>query len=220
MILTREQFAAAVPRVNIDTWLGPVNDTLVEFGIDTPADIAAFLATCAHESADFTRLVENLNYSAQGLADTWPTRYSSTGRSGGATNALANRLARNPEAIANNAYANRMGNGDEASGDGWAYRGRGLIQLTGLANYAAATSGLRVNYVAQPSLVEHAPDAVRTAGFWWSTNNASRHGARGDILAVSRLVNIGNAGSTATPIGWDDRRSRYDIALAVVGDLA
>lgn len=220
MMLSREQFAAAVPRVNVDMWLGPVNDTLAEFSIIAPPDIAAFLATCGHESANFTQLVENLNYSAQGLANTWPTRYSSTGKSGGAPNALANHLARNPEAIANNCYANRMGNGNEASGDGWAYRGRGAIQLTGLANYAEATSALRVNYIAHPALVEQAPDAVRTAGYWWATNKASRHGARGDILAVSRLVNIGNAGSTITPIGWDDRRARYDLALTAVSGYA
>lgn len=219
MILSPAQFAAALPRVNLNAWLDPVNDTLAEFGIDTPADIAAFLATCAHESGDFRLLVENLNYSAQALANTWPNRYSSTGRSGGAPNALASRIARNPEAIANNCYADRMGNGNEASGDGWRYRGRGLIQLTGRANYADAASGLRADYVQRPSLVEMAPDAVRTAGYWWARNGASRHGAAGDMLAVSRLVNIGNAASAATPNGWTDRRERYDVALASITSM-
>lgn len=220
MILSPQQFAAALPRVNLNAWLDPVNDTLAEFDIDLPSDVAAFLATCAHESGDFTQLVENLNYSAQALANTWPNRYSSTGKSGGAPNALANRIARNPEAIANNCYADRMGNGNEASGDGWRYRGRGLIQLTGLSNYADATRGLRTDYVAQPWLVEFAPDAVRTAGYWWARNNASRHGAIGDMLAVSRLVNIGNAASLATPNGWADRRNRYSLALASVVGMA
>ncbi|SMG09142.1 glycoside hydrolase family 19 protein [Paraburkholderia susongensis] len=212
MILTRELLAAAVPRANVQQWLDPINTALDEFSISDPRDIAAFLATCAHESTNFTQLVENLNYGAQGLSNTWE-RYSSTGKRGGLPNALAKRLERRPEAIANNVYANRLGNGNEASGDGWRYRGRGIIQLTGRANYTDAARALVIDIVTRPDLVEEPRNAARTAGYWWSRNGASRHGAAGDMLAVSRLVNIGNANSTATPHGWNDRRERYDLAL-------
>jgi putative chitinase len=105
MQINATQLRAAVPRTNVGEWLGPVADAMLEFEIDTPQRIAAFLAQCGHESADFTRLVENLNYSADGLANTWPTRYSSGSKNPAGRwlpNLLASRLHRNPQAIANN----------------------------------------------------------------------------------------------------------------------
>lgn len=115
--------------------------------IDTPARRAAFLAQVGHESSQLTRLVENLNYSAQGLAATWPGRYLGPD---GQPNALALRLARNPQAIADNTYATRNGNGDEASGDGWRFRGRGLLQITGRANYRLVGEALGEPLEAEP----------------------------------------------------------------------
>lgn len=220
MILTLDQLAAAVPRANAHAWLDPINTAIDEFSIADPRDVAAFLATCAHESADFRQLVENLNYSAQGLANTWPTRYSANGRAGGTPNPLAQSLARNPEAIANNAYANRMGNGSEASGDGFRFRGRGILQITGKSNYASVGRALGLDLVGTPALLELPINAARSAGYWWESNRASLYGGAGDILAVSKLVNLGNARAAGWPIGWDDRQERFKLALASVGAVA
>lgn len=218
MIIMREQFAAAVPRANVSEWLGPIKLALEEFSTTDPRDVAAFLATCAHEATNFTQLVENLNFS-QRLSNIWK-RYSSTGRRGGPPNALAMRLARKPKAIANNVQADRFGNGNEASGDGWRCRGRGIIQLSGRANYSDAARALVIDFVTRSELMEESSNAARTTGYWWSRNGASRHGAVGNMLAVPRLVNIDNANSTAMPHGWNDRRERYDLALAAVGSVA
>jgi putative chitinase len=213
MLITATQLLAAVPRANVAEWLGPVTDAMSEFEIDTPSRIAAFLAQCGHESADFTRLVENLNYSAEGLAATWPSRYSSTGRAGGKPNALALRLHRKPEAIANNVYADRLGNGNEASGDGWRYRGRGLIQLTGRANVAAASQALNVDYLSNPDWLVIPVNAARSSAWWWHANRVNSVADAGDWLGVSRAVNLGNPRSTATPVGLDDRNARTYAAL-------
>ena len=133
MLLTRNLLNTVVqmPKDTGDDWAMYLGIVIDEYGFTDPREVAAFLATLVHESAGFSRLVENLNYSAQGLANTWPSRYSSTKKRGGAPNALANSLHRKPEAIANNTYANRMGNGAPASGDGYRYRGHGPIQHTG-----------------------------------------------------------------------------------------
>lgn len=216
MLITAAQLLAAVPRANVATWLGPVNDAMSQFEIDSPSRVAAFLAQCGHESADFTRLVENMNYSADGLANTWPTRYSTGQRNTAGrylANALANRLHRNPEAIANHAYANRLGNGNEASGDGWRYRGRGLIHLTGLANVAAASSALAVDYVGHPEWIERPIDAARTSAWWWAVNRVNAVADAADWLGVARAVNLGNPRSTATPVGLADRNARTLAAL-------
>lgn len=211
-MLTAAQLAAAVPRANVALWLGPLNDAMSEFDIGTPQRIAAFLAQCGHESADFTRLVENLNYSAQGLANTW-ARYSASGKAGGPPNSLARRLERQPQAIANNVYANRLGNGDEASGDGWKYRGRALIQITGLANVRAASLALNVDYVSNPDWLELPVNAARVSAWWWDANRVNAVADAGDWLGVSRAVNLGNHRSTATPHGLPDRNARTYAAL-------
>ena len=126
-MITRDILSVLAPtNKNIDVWVEAMNTILPKYDIVTPKRLAAFLAQTAHESAGFTAVRENLNYSAQGLMKTWPARFNQT---------TAAAYARQPEKIANKVYANRMGNGDEASGDGWRYRGRGLIQFTGKANY-------------------------------------------------------------------------------------
>ncbi|MHA5526101.1 glycoside hydrolase family 19 protein, partial [Pseudomonas aeruginosa] len=153
MPITEQQllqiFPHAGPRAGV--FVGALNRGMTRFGITSPVRAAAFLAQVGHESGQLTRLVENLNYSARGLAATWPSRYLGAD---GQPNALAQRLARNPRAIANNAYASRNGNGDEASGDGWRYRGRGLLQITGRSNYRAAGTGLGQPLEQEPELLE------------------------------------------------------------------
>ncbi|HCE9914838.1 TPA: glycoside hydrolase family 19 protein, partial [Pseudomonas aeruginosa] len=140
MLITEQQQLQIFPNAGhrAGFFVPALNVAMGRFGITSPVRVVAFLAQVGHESSQLTRLVENLNYSAQGLAATWPSRYLGAD---GQPNALAQRLARKPRAIANNAYASRNGNGDEASGDGWRYRGRGLLQITGRSNYRAAGAG-------------------------------------------------------------------------------
>jgi putative chitinase len=126
-----------------DDWLEPLTAAFNRFDINTPERQAAFIGQCAHESGGFKTLQENLNYSAKGLHATWPSRFASE--------ADAQPFHRNPEKIANKVYSGRMGNTDE--GDGWKYRGRGLIQLTGKDNYRLASDALDVDFVANPELV-------------------------------------------------------------------
>jgi putative chitinase len=217
MMLTLASLGAAVPRANAHAWLDPLNDAAAEFGIDTASNLAAFLGQCGHESADFTQLTENLNYSAQGLANTWPNRFSS-GTLGGARvpNALAMRIERQPEAIANQAYSSRMGNGDVASGDGWAFIGRGIIQITGRDNYTRAEQALGIDLVRTPANAALPIHAARIAAWWWVTHGASHHGDAADWLTVSRIVNLGNARSSAMPNGWADRKARSDLAMVAL----
>lgn len=160
-------------------------------------DLRNFLAQVLHESAMLERLEENLNYSALGLAKTWPNRYAKRQRGGRILrpfqpNAKALELHRRPEAIANHCYANRMGNGDEASGDGWKYRGGGLIMATGLDNYKLIEriSGLRV--VEKPELLRQPLPALQASIAWWEYS--IEDAILGDPELVSRAVNGGDIG--------------------------
>lgn len=142
------------------TWLEHLNGAMARFEIDTPERVAMFLAQVGHESQSLKRLVENLNYSAEGLLKTWPKRF---------TPAEAKQYARQPERIANSVYANRMGNGSPDSGDGYRYRGRGLIMITGYDNYAEAARALALPLVAQPELLEQRTWAEIAAGWFWQS---------------------------------------------------
>jgi putative chitinase len=182
----------------------PFYDGLVKacalFHIDTPLRQAHFLAQCAHESAGFTRMVENLNYSEHVLLQAFPARV---------TPEWARELAHKPEQIANFVYGGR--NGNDAPGDGWKYRGRAPIGLTGKKNYARVTAELRLLDPTFPDLVE-LPDAAAStqhgpliAGCFWNDNRINVYADRDDLLAVSRAVNLGNPSSRKTPNGLRDR---------------
>ena len=145
--------------------LPALNAAMQKYEINTPKRVACFLAQVGHESGHLVKLVENLNYSADGLAATWPNRYRD--KATGKPNALAQSLHRKPEAIANNVYAKRMGNGDEASGDGWRYRGRSLIHVTGKDNYLATGIGIGINLLNNPELLERYEYACIAAAWWW-----------------------------------------------------
>jgi putative chitinase len=187
-------------------WAGPLTDACARFGIDTPDRVAAFLAQCAHESARFSTTVESLNYSDAGLARTWPKRFAQvnllTGtilrdaRGNPLPNTAAIKLARRPEAIANTVYANRIGNGDVASGDGWRFRGRGLIQLTGRANYAEYASAMEAHdfIMKNPDLVGHPPHAATSAAWFWSRRGLNALADAGDLEAMTRVINGGTHG--------------------------
>lgn len=174
----------------------------------SPRRVAAWLATLAHESARFTRLVENLNYSAEGLASTWPARYADMT---GQPTQFAHKIARDPERIANHAYAGRLGNGSAGSGDGWRYRGRGLIQITGRSNYAASGLALGLGLLERPEQLEQPYTAALSAAEWWR-----RHGcnALADTAALPAAVTRKvNGGLT----GLDDRLKLYAAAMAYLG---
>lgn len=183
------------------TWVQPVTDACALFKINTQPQIAAFLAQTAHESAGYTRLVENLNYSAEALQKIWPKRFP--------TLDFAKTFHRNPEKIANTVYADRMGNGAPASGDGWRYRGRGLKQLTGRDNYRHCSSSLGVDIEAAPDLLLQPKYAALSAGWFWSVNGC---GALADAGEFERLTKRINGGL----IGLADRKARHDRVLAVM----
>lgn len=189
-------------------WLPHLSQAAHRYEIDTnPRRVAAWLATIAHESARLTRVVENLNYSAEGLARTWPARYADMA---GEPNATARRIARHPEQIANLTYAARLGNGAAGSGDGWRYRGRGLIQITGRANYAASGEALGLDLIASPEMLEQPHYAALSAAEWWSRNGCNQLADTGDMAAVTRRVNGGLN-------GLDDRLKLYSAAMTYLG---
>lgn len=205
MTLTESVFIAIFPKADPD-WCEALNATLLDYHISTPERIAGFLAQVGHECADLTRLVENLNYSAEGLASTWPSRYRGPDKK---PNALAFKLARNPMAIANNCYANRMGNGNEASGDGWKYRGRGAFMTTGKTNYRDTGRAIGLDLIACPEQLEDAPVAIEAAGWFWNRYALNKRIDAGNFKGTTDIINGGQ-------IGADDRQARYVRVIAIL----
>jgi putative chitinase len=205
-MLTKSQLTQLLPgNPYIDQWLDALNQLLPDYEINTPQRIAAFVAQCAHESGGFRTLKENLNYKAATLRKIFPKYFS--------TDELANEYASKPnkqEAIANKVYANRMGNGDEASGDGFRYCGRGLIQLTGKDNYSwfAASVGITVEEASE--YLQTFEGAAQSACWFWETNNLNQWADKGDILTLTKRINGGT-------IGLEDRKKHYEHALHVLG---
>ena len=199
-------------------WLDAVVETCVEFEINTPQRIAAFLAQTAHESGGYTMLSENLNYRAATLAACWPNRFAVLGadkkpiKENGklVPTAVANSIAGKPELIANLVYSSRMGNGPAESGEGWAFRGRGLKQLTGKFNYTKCGEALGVDLVGNPDLLLEPLYAARSAGWFWKSNNLSSFADAGDIKGMTKKINGGY-------IGLEDRQKRYEKVLAAIG---
>lgn len=227
MSVTREQLLRIMPqaRSRVDGCLDAVNAAMSEFGIDAPLCQTAFLAQIAHESGQLATAEENLFYSADGLANTWPARYGkkinglyqlgTTKRI--LPNSLALSLQRKPEAIANNVYAGRMGNGDEASGDGWRYRGAGWIQLTGKENHLAVSLYFDIPLEQVGDWLRTPSGAARSAAWFWTVNGCNAYAARGDFDGVSDVI---NRGRKTTPIGdaigYADRLALYNKAKEVL----
>ena len=184
-----------------------------KWDINDASEVAAFLSNCVHESTSFTQLVENLNYSAQGLANTW-RRFSSTGVRGGPPSLTAMRLARNPVAIANTVYANRNGNGDFESGDGWKRRGAGLIQLTFTNNHRAFTEAMQndpdFDVMSKPELLQQPYCAVVSACWFWVTNHCKKFVIAEDWAGLRRSINGG-------VIGLDQVNTLREKALEYFG---
>jgi putative chitinase len=182
-------------------WVTALNDTFSQFGILTPNQQAAFIGQCGHECGHFRILEENLNYRAATLMKLWPKRFP--------TLEIANQYAGNPKKIANMVYANRMGNRDEASGDGYRFRGRGCIQLTGHANYFHAGKALGVDFVMEPDLVATPKYAAMTAGWYWSTHGCNEVAEAQDWVKLTKKINGGT-------IGLEDRIKHTKEALAAL----
>ena len=181
-------------------WVDALNETFQRFNILTPNQQSAFIGQCGHECGHFRVLEENLNYKAATLMKLWPKRFP--------TLEVANAYAGNPKKIANMVYANRMGNRDEASGDGYRFRGRGCIQLTGHANYFHAGQALGVDFVMNPDLVATPKYAALTAGWFWDTHKINAPAEAGDIVKVTKIINGGT-------IGLEDRKVLTSQAWSV-----
>lgn len=202
---------------NPEKWIDAVVATCQEFEIDTPQRIAGFLAQTSHESGGYTMLSENLNYRAATLAACWPNRFAVLGadkkpvKENGklVPTAVANSIAGKPELIANLVYSSRMGNGPAESGEGWAFRGRGLKQLTGKFNYEKCGSGLGVNLVSNPDLLLEPMYAARSAGWFWKANALSTFADNNDIKGMTKKINGGF-------IGLEQRQALYDVCLKSV----
>lgn len=182
-------------------WADALNETFERFQISSPRQQAAFIGQCGHECGNFKVLEENLNYRAATLMKLWPKRFP--------TLEVANSYAGNPKKIANNVYGGRMGNRDEASGDGYRFRGRGCIQLTGYSNYFHAGKALGVDLVKQPDLVATPKYAALTAGWFWSTHGCNELSERKDWTGLTKRINGG-------VIGLDDRVKHTLLALTAM----
>lgn len=221
MPITSQQLLQILPNAGqvAGVFVPVLNTAMNRYQIMGQKRIAAFIAQIGHESGQLTRLVENLNYSADGLANTWPNRYAEPDGKGGylkvlvkdrqrnKPNALGLRLAGKPEQIANNVYAGRMGN--TAPGDGWKYRGRGLIQLTGKTNYRLCGEALSLDLLTQPELLEKPQHACMAAAWFWSSNGLNSVVDKVDLETITRRVNGGLTGLA-------DRQAIYARALKVL----
>ena len=182
-------------------WVDALNATFARFNISTPIQQASFIGQCSHECGNFKVLQENLNYRAETLMKLWKSRFP--------TIEIANEYARNPKKIANKVYSSRMGNRDEASGDGYRFRGRGCIQLTGHANYFHAGQACGEDFVMQPDLVATPRYAAMTAGWFWSTHKLNQYADKQDFLMMTKKINGGT-------IGIDDRIKHINHALDIL----
>ena len=203
MDLTLGQLKQMVPGIPYaEHWLEALDILLPDYEINTPQRIAAFIAQCAHESGGFKFLKENLNYKAPSLQKTFAKYFPSAD--------IAAAYANKPEMIANRVYANRMGNGDEHSGDGYRYCGRGLIQLTGKDNYSWFAASLEISPEEASAYLETFEGAAQSACWFWETNNLNVEADAGDIKKMTKKINGGY-------IGLEDRIHHYENALQIMG---
>jgi putative chitinase len=183
----------------LKNFVDPINKVIDEFEINTPERISMFLAQIGHESGGLTKLHENLNYKAARLVQIFPRYFKDVD---------PDDYAGNPERIANRVYANRMGNGSEDSGDGYKFRGRGAVQLTGRSNYEACGKDLDVDLEANPDYLETPEGAIRSAAWFWDQHDLNEHADHKDVLVVTKKINGGT-------IGLDERRELFEEALTI-----
>ena len=205
-MLTLSQLKQLLPKnPYVEHWHHALEQLFPDYDINTPRRMAAFIAQCAHESGGFMVLKENLNYKAATLRKIFPKYFPN--------DQIAQEYASKPNkqvAIASRVYANRMGNGDEASQEGWKFCGRGLIQLTGRSNYQAFADSLEMNIDDVPEYLATFEGAAQSACWFWETNKLNQWADAGDILTLTKRINGGT-------IGLEDRKKHYDHALHVLG---
>jgi len=203
-ILTQDQLAQMIPgNQHVSYWYDALSACLPDYDINSVPRVAAFIAQCAHESANFTAIVENLNYRAESLMKTWPKHFPNMD--------IANQYAHKQQAIANKVYAGRMGNGDEASGDGYKYCGRGLIQITGKANYQIFADSISTPVETIPDFLTTFEGAVQGSAWFWESHDLNTLADNRDIQHMTKIINGGL-------LGIDDRMARYNNALQILGD--
>ena len=193
-----------IPKVkNFDEWYSNLVNILPEYDIDTPHRVAAFMAQCGHESGGFTVMQENLNYSAKGLRGTFGKYFPN--------DEIAKQYERKPEKIANRVYGNRMGNGPEESGEGWYFRGRGIVQITGKNNYTKCSQSLFESnvLVENPDLLLESEYAIHSACWFWSAARLNELSDIGDIKTMTKRINGGF-------IGLEDRINHYNHAIEIL----
>jgi putative chitinase len=183
-------------------WHEALQQLLPDYNINTPLRVAHFVAQTAHESGNYVFVQENLNYKAASLMSVFKKYFPSL--------ELAQQYANKPQMIANRVYANRMGNSDEASGDGWRYRGRGLIQLTGKDNYTFFAGSLGISVEEAAEYMATFEGAAQSACFFWEQNNLNRFADANDVKGLTRAINGGY-------IGLEDRMKHTEHALHILG---
>jgi putative chitinase len=202
-ILTKEQLGQIISgNPYLDYWYHALEQALPDYDINTPRRVAAFLAQTAHESGGYRAIKENLNYKAESLMRVWPRYFPNID--------IARQYAGKQEMIANRAYANRMGNGPEESGDGWRFCGRGLIQLTGRNNYQAFADSIETDINNLPEYLATFEGSVQSACWFWENNNLNQWADASDILTLTKRINGGT-------LGLDDRIKHYNHALHILG---
>lgn len=203
MEMTKDQLKQLLPKnPYIDNWYNALSQLLPDYEINTAQRMAAFMAQCAHESGNFMFLQENLNYKAASLRKVFPKYFPD--------DATAQAYEKKPEKIANRIYANRMGNGPEESGDGWRYRGRGLIQVTGKQNYTWFAASLEIKPEEAAEYMQTFEGAAQSACWFWETNKLNQWADAGDIVTLTKRINGGT-------IGLEDRIKHYEHALHIFG---
>ena len=204
-MLTSSQFKQLFPNCkDPDGWVDAMNEVFPKYEINTSKRIASFIAQCGHESGGWRVFSENLNYSAKALDAVFGKYFKRGGRD-------ANEYHRQPEKIANVVYANRLDNRDTYSGDGWMYRGRGPIQLTGKANYSAFASDTDLDVVDNPDMVSEDKEIALMSAIWyWNKNGLNRYADSGDIKTMTKRINGGY-------IGLEDRIHHWKEALHMLG---
>jgi putative chitinase len=205
--MTPKQLAAAIgcPLTRANNWVNPLNAAMDRYGINTPARQAAFIAQIGHESALLSVVVESTNYTrADRLLAIYPHDFDSIED--------AAKYVKNPEACANRVYANQNGNGPESSGDGWNFRGRGLIQITGRANYASVGRALGLDLEKHPELLAQPVNATMSAAWFWNAHGCNALADQGDFKAITKTINGGFNGLPERLALWRTSKQALDVA--------
>ena len=197
--MTEQQLA----QLGIDLkWLKPLEDTFAKYDISTPKRQAAFIGQCQHESNNFNTLEENLHYSAGALMRVWPSRFPDA--------STAEKYANNPQAIADKVYGGRADLGNSEDGDGWKFHGRGIIQLTGRANYTVCGNALGLPFTDVPELILQPENACMSAGWFWNKKNLNDLADNEDWETMTKRINGGT-------VGLDDRINKIHKTMDILG---